>query len=309
MFRRGTKCASGIVLLGATLLGFEDEASAGDACGDPLLVIVAPRVQTRSLEVTLGDIARLGGKNPVYRELAASLSLGYAPVAGTARTFSRADLEARLVDAGLPSQAFVLTGSAACIVEGVAATLKKERFEAEATRFVEQRLTSHGNAGKTCRVVRGAQDAAIPGEANDLLFRCEFVGRPVVEGTARILVRVEHDGLTLVRQVVDVVIEATTTPPAQGDGLQQHVPARVGTTARRTERPERVIQRGDLVEVESQVGNVRVTTRGRAREHGSLGEVITIELLDPQTGRRRSELSGRVEAAGRVRVLTGGTGR
>lgn len=69
-------------------------------------------------------------------------------------------------------------------------------------------------------------------------------------------------------------------------------------------RPMRVVDRGDLIEVEIVSGGIVVQTSGRALQPGGIDELITVEVL-PQNKR----LSGRVTGRGRVQLLSTGFNR
>lgn len=288
------------------------------------VVRLRPRGMARGRETLLSDVADVPSGCPL-----ADLPVGPTPAPGQPARLTRAEVRARLAEAGRSDLAVL--GPEHVLVEGETVPLDGEALSALARDHALAALAAPGVDVQVLVAAPAPTVAAPVGRRRSaLVVRWQderaAVGRVVVEvvvlvdGQPGLVVPVALDVRRAARGAVAarglkagrllaagdlgealVELAAGAPAPAPADALVGAVlrrPARAGQPVGEDDvGPPPVVRRGDRVTVSLDLGALVVTSVGTAGADGAPGEVVPVLLPG-----RAAPLAGRVTAPGEVRV-------
>lgn len=263
--------------------------------------------------VTLGDVAEISYPNPRWEDVLRKLSLGVLPPPGGERIISPREIYNRVVERRIPGLDYIYFSGAPSVrvqVEGVLLAREvveekirsalRERFpwaeEIDVTLSGKDRIVfpspEFGIVLPAILKPWGTQSATLVDESGtrDVEVRFTPLVRRSVVRAARNLAR----GETLGEE--DVTVQLEVLSPENEKALKD-VADVLGKPLRRAVRAgeivtpdalgkEVLVKRGDLVTLVAEYGGIVVTTTGKARGEGSLGDTIIVENL---SSRKRVE--------------------
>lgn len=262
--------------------------------------------------LTLGDVAEISYPDPQWEHALRKLNLGVLPPPGGERTITPQEIYTRVVERRIPGLDYIYFSGAPRVhvrVEGV--FLEKEAVAEKIRAALQERfpqveridvaLLGEGRIpfpASTFSVVLpgtvkpwGTQVATLvdaTGVRKEVRFRVSAY-RPVVRATRSLA-----PGETL--QEGDVTVQVEPLSPENEKALER-LDAVLGKSLRRAVRGGEVItplslardvliKRGDLVTLVAEYKGIVVTTTGKARGEGTLGDRIVVENL---SSRKRME--------------------
>lgn len=263
--------------------------------------------------LTLGDVADISYPDPRWEDALRKLSLGVLPPPGSERTITPREIYTRIVEQRVPGLDYIYFSGAPAvrvqtegmmlpkeaIAEKIRAALQErfpqaERIEVTLLEEKEVAFPSAAFAVILPATVKpwGTQRAVLVDATETYKKEVRFVPsvyRPVVRA-----VRNLASGETL--REGDVTIRLEPLSPENEKALG-NLDAVLGKSLRRAVRAgdivvpsslarEVLVKRGDLVTLVAQYKGVVVTTTGKARGEGSLGDRIVVENL---SSRKRME--------------------
>lgn len=262
--------------------------------------------------LTLGDVAELSYPDPQWESALRKLSLGVLPPPGGERTITPQEIYTRVVERRVPGLDYIYFSGAPLVrvrVEGV--LLSRETVEEKIRAALHERFPQAKRIDVTLagegRVPfsTSAFSVVLPGtlkpwgtqvatlvDASGARKEVRFtlaVYRPVVRAARNL-----SPGETL--REGDVAVQVEPLSPENEKALES-LEAVLGKSLRRAVRGGEVItpsflakdvliKRGDLVTLVAEYKGIVVTTTGKARGEGTLGDRIVVENL---SSRKRME--------------------
>jgi len=310
----------------AAMAGAVQPAAAG------VTVRVAPDVVVRSDEISLGDLARIEGDEPLARRLR-QVWLGPAPPLGATQRLDQSYLRQRLAEPDLEPQNVRIIGPEQISVTRAFQVVSGAAVVEAAGRQIQERLDALPSGAGTFAVVPLTRlgDIRVPTGAVDL--SPQLRAEPTGAGALAATVAVNVDGRTVqsvplafrADRYGNVVVAARALDPktglaagdwqierrpsteipsgalasiADGADLEPVRPIRPGEVLTAAlVRPRMLVRRGELVTLVVEGPGFRITTQGVAATDGRRGEVVRI--INPTSKR---ESLGRAEQAGLVRI-------
>ncbi|MBK8979972.1 MAG: flagellar basal body P-ring formation protein FlgA [Planctomycetes bacterium] len=306
-------------LLAALALGMPRAAAQDPAPVAPVVVTLAAHAELGGLDVLVRDLGTVESPLPELTQRIADLRVAPRPARGFARTFERAEIERCLLDAGLPPDAFLLSGNTSVVARPITALIDTERVREVADGIAQALLTDDGRttADVEWELDRPLLPAHVPpgraglelrgrvhpewSTAASLTVDVEVVVDGAVERTIPVTYRLRHFATVLVP--VRGVRRGETLSPTDVAERRIAVPAEAsarlgyaalgdldGKVAGRNlvaGRPLRidelsdpaVVLRNDPVKLISRRGRVQVAIDGIALEDGALGARIRVQNL------------------------------
>lgn len=305
---------------------------AGLLCGmhagaEPVFIELREEAYASGNSVRLGDIAGFSG-NTIPR--LGDMEIASAPSPGDTKRMDSALIEARLRNAGLERDDFELGGASIVRITAMHLEVSSRMIRDDLHTFIENSMPWDKEEA-TIDVDAPSRDYAVRNGDIQIEWsvspQYDYVGRGSFRG--EILVDGKQEQTVVVRAEVESYAEVVVanTDISRGDtirqgdiGLQRHPrtslggdffedpEAVVGQAARSTLRrgnvitsrqvqARQVVRRNRMVQVETRAGSLVVRGMGLAKEHGRVGDRITLE--NPASG---EEFTGIVGEDGTVLV-------
>ncbi len=200
--------------------------------------------------IYLRDLAEISGSDEAVAVLA-SVYVGRAPLSGAARILNQGHVEVRLRQSGINPRQLSLLGAASITVKGIAGQVEETEAENAGQPAHPNKETEEKENPNLVSLVVAAQDIA----RGDILT-ADHVREEHREQTGRVVETSADDFLgqratRYVREGQVLVTAAAEVPP--------------------------VMDRGAAVYILAEVGSIRVTVPGTARDSGGIGEAIRVQ--------------------------------
>lgn len=297
------------------------------AAAEPVFIELREEAYANGDSVRLGDVADLSG-NTIPR--LDDVEISSMPSPGNTKRIDSALIEARLRNAGLQRDDFELGGARNVRITAMHLEVSPRMIRDDLHTFIETSMPWDKDEA-TIDVDAPSRDFAVRDGDIQIVWsvspQYDYVGRGSFRG--EIMVDGEHEHTVVVRAEIEsfAPVVVANADISRGDtirpsdiSVQRHPrtslggdffedpEAVVGQAARSTLRQggvitsrqvqaRQVVRRNRMVQVETRVGNLIVRGMGRAKEHGRVGDRITLE--NPGSG---DEFTGRVREDGTVLV-------
>lgn len=294
-----------------------------------LQVDLKANVECRTGRLTLGDVAVISYPDAQWEERIRKIDLGYLPPLGEVRVVKPQEIYERVVSKNIPGLDYIyFQGSDRCQVVVTGQRIDQRELETRLLQVLKERFFP--DARNVEVEILGSGETLVIGAGNS--FDLEIpssvkawgVNKGIIrelEGEARIpftfKVHVYREVLRAAREILpqetiqekDVTLEVELLS-AENEKALSSVDQVLGKKTKKklgagdviTENvlvKDALIQRGDLVTIVAQKGGIVVTTVGKSRGSGSLGDMIVVENL---VSRKRMEAEIVGERMVQVRV-------
>jgi len=268
-------------------------------------IIIPGVVNTSKAAVTLGDVARINGGDPAWKDVV----LAYLSGPGSELELQGEYIKARLKLSGIPIEKLSLQIPKTVRIKREAIRISRKDLEAIAKRCILE----NDPWGKALKIqeLRAANDLLLP--KGKLAYFCQLFTSPLGSFSVPIVFKVDKEITSRVRVmaktslVTPVVI--SVYPIRRGEiisrdkiqavkrdlsrlpaGLFTRPEELIGKRARRAiganqiiyknmvEIPP-VIRRGQRVEIVAESPTLKITAPGKAKEDGHIGEIVKVENL------------------------------
>ncbi|MGC8777792.1 MAG: flagellar basal body P-ring formation chaperone FlgA [Candidatus Caldatribacteriaceae bacterium] len=294
-----------------------------------LQVDLREEVELRAGRLTLGDIATVSYPDVQWEERIRKIDLGYLPPPGEIRVVKPQEIYERVVSKNIPGLDYIyFQGSDLCRVVITGQKIDREALKARLVKELRERFFPEaqeievdilGSGDNLIVTEEGSFDLELPSSVKPWgmskgKIREPGSGEPI---PFTFTVQVYRGVLRTTREMLpqetvqegDVVLRVEALSPENEKALSslesvlgRKVKKKLGAGTIVTEAVlarEALIRRGDLVTIVAQKGGIVITTLGKSRGDGSLGDVIVVENL---TSHKRMEAEVIGERMVQVRV-------
>jgi len=277
------------------------------------VIDMRPQVTVEKDPVLLGDIADIRSGDPMLVADLNATVVGRAPLPGESRQIKATYVALRLKQKGILADQITLEKSDMTTLERSSTVVSRQQIKNIISDALQQEDLFEGQRG-VIREIKVSKDLAVP--SGDITYRVQFTTKPIVTSSIPVAVSVFVDGTyyrkiwaTLIADVLQevlvlnhamrrhqritaenirrVAMNIADLPNNAIPGSQNIVGKRVtksllSGTVLRTDTVELppLVKRGDVVVIKATTGVLQVTTLGKAKSNGHLGERIKIVNLD-----------------------------
>ena len=306
-----------LIWLGVIVLLF----SGGEAFTLTLQVDLKEEVALRAGNLTLGDVAVISYPDSRWEERIRKIDLGYLPPPGEIRVVKPQEIYERVVSRNIPGLDYIyFEGSTLCRVVVVGQKIDQEALRTRLEEELQARFFPEAQKVEVEVLSLGGDPVIAEGSSFDLELPASVKAWGMNRGTIhevgadtqipfRFRVKIYREVLRAAREVLpqetiqegDVTLQLEALSPENEKALSSFEGV-LGKKPRKKLRAgeviteadlekEALIQRGDLVTIVAQRGSIVITTVGKSRGSGSLGDIIVVENLNSRK-RMEAEIIG-----------------